>query len=184
MQDPEEAEAPSMPLSAMRYVDVDHSVALRSMGILLYRLASESVVMRRGKVPELLRHEQEMIVRTGDFMDHLQEIGKPSTFVCPDCAGSLWEIDGTDPRRFRCHTGHGYTLRSLQHAQSETTDDALWSALRALQEKEMLLKTMADSHRAARDPEEADRLDREADETAKHGQTLRRLIESGPTPSG
>ena len=35
-------------------------------------------------------------------MEHLNAIAKPSTFVCPDCKGSLWRVDGSRPARFDC----------------------------------------------------------------------------------
>lgn len=47
-------------------------------------------------------------------MEHLAEIAAPSPFVCPDCHGGLWEIADAQPRRFRCHTGHAFTIRTLQ----------------------------------------------------------------------
>ena len=65
-------------------------------------------------------------------MDHLEAIANPSTFVCPDCRGSLWEVEGTLPPRYRCHTGHAFSLRSLQQTQSEETEAALWGAIRGL----------------------------------------------------
>ena len=105
-------------------------------------------------------------------------LGEPSTFVCPYCQGSLWRI-ASEPTRFRWHTGHGYTLRSLQHAQDEGTDDALWSALRALQEREFLLRALA--REVGED--EAARLVEEADEIAVHAETLRRLVEKVPPPA-
>lgn len=186
VQDPNDAEMPSMPLSALRHVDVDHQVALASMASVLLRLVERDVGRSAERVAagnhSRLLHENELALGKGDFMEHLKAIGKPSTFVCPDCDGALWELGGEEPRRFRCHTGHAFTLRSLHHAQSETADEALWSALRALQEKEMLLRAMADGHRGTREQAEAERLDAEASEIEGHAATLRRLIEAVPAP--
>ena len=182
VQDPADAESPSMPASALRYVDVDHVVPLAAMGAVLRALVSEvAPAVEEGAIPELA-HETAILLGKGDFMEHLQAIGKPSTFVCPDCDGALWEINDSQPPRFRCHTGHAYTLRSLQHAQSETTDGALWSGLRALQEKEILLTTMAERHGAELGADEASRLRDEAREIARHAETLRRLIDGMPAP--
>jgi two-component system chemotaxis response regulator CheB len=115
-------------------------------------------------------------------VEHLTAIGNPSTFVCPDCKGALWEVAASQPKRYRCHTGHAFTLRSLNHAQSETTDAALWSAFRALQEKEMLLRSLAHGQREARDAPEAARLEAEARMICDHAQALRRMIESVAFP--
>src|SRR5437899_8216914 len=32
--------------------------------------------------------------------------GKPSQFTCPDCNGTLWEIQDAEILRFRCRVGH------------------------------------------------------------------------------
>ena len=112
-------------------------------------------------------------------MEELRQIAAPSTLVCPDCKGTLWEIGGTRPPRFRCHTGHAYTLLNLQHAQSDRTDEALWNGYRALQEKEMLLDALAD-HTESRDDVEA--LREQARSAGRYAQSLRALIESVPPP--
>jgi hypothetical protein len=62
-------------------------------------------------------------------------IGVPSTFVCPDCGGTLFEINNQNPIRYRCHTGNAITLRHLASAQEQVTDSALWKSLRTMQEK-------------------------------------------------
>ena len=181
VQDPDEAEMPSMPLSALRYVRVDHRAPVASIGPLLASLVTQPAEAVAVPVPQIVE-ENEILLGKGDYMEHLKAIASPSTFVCPECQGSLWEVNGAKPRRFRCHTGHGYTLRALQHAQATATDEALWGALRALQEKHLLLQSLAESHRSAGDVAEAERLHDEAERTAEHGGTLRRLIEAMPPP--
>jgi two-component system chemotaxis response regulator CheB len=181
VQDPEEAETPSMPLSALRYVDVDFTVGLAEIGPLLGKLASEPAGASREPAREV-KEENEMLLGNGDYMKHLRAIGSPSTFACPECNGTLWEVNGSRPRRFRCHTGHAFTLRALHHAQGTATDEALWSALRALQERQLLLEALAESHRDAGDADEARRLDDEADASGGHIATLRALIGSMPPP--
>jgi two-component system chemotaxis response regulator CheB len=88
-------------------------------------------------------------------------------------------VKDANPRRFRCHTGHGFSLRALQHAQGTEADEALWSAMRALQEKQLLLESLAET---AGDAERARRIAEEAERVRGHGATLRRLIESLPSP--
>src|SRR5437660_1668092 len=34
--------------------------------------------------------------------------GQVSTFTCPECGGSLWQVDEAKLIRFRCHVGHAY----------------------------------------------------------------------------
>lgn len=183
VQEPEDAETPSMPLSALRFVDVDHRVPLAAMAELLCALALPTATAPVTPPAEIF-HESQLTLGKGDFMETINTIARPSTFVCPECQGSLWQVTDAKPPRFRCHTGHGYTLRALQHAQAVGTDDALWGALRALQEKEMLLKTLAECERHANGDgnEEADLLEREAAEVAAHALALRGVIENLPSP--
>lgn len=182
VQDPDEAEMPSMPLSALRYVRVDHRAPVAAIGPLLASLVAQPVEAVAVAAPQIVE-ENEILLGRGDYMEHLEAIASPSAFVCPECRGSLWEVNGSKPPRFRCHTGHGYTLRTLQHAQATATDEALWGALRALQEKHLLLRSLAESHRKAGDAAEAERVQEEADRTAEHGGALRRLIEAMPPPA-
>ena len=177
VQDPDDAEAPSMPLSALRYVEVDHCVPLSTMGALLASLVAADPPARIARVPELIEREHAILLGKGEPMAHTTAIGSPSVFACPDCYGTLFQIDG-EPPRFRCHTGHAFSLRSLHHAQAEATDEALWSALRALQEKQMLLSRQAESHAHALDAAEAAQLEADAALAQRHVQTLRSLIES------
>jgi two-component system, chemotaxis family, protein-glutamate methylesterase/glutaminase len=145
VQDPDEALAPSMPRSALAHVAVHHRVGMALMPALLARLAKLALPAKASRTPHDLRHELALTRHEGDPMKILHAIGKPSSFACPDCHGGLWKLDGERPERFRCHTGHFYTLRSLQHAMSQATDGAMWNALRALEEKQMLLDHMVAS---------------------------------------
>ena len=97
--------------------------------------------------------------------------------MCPECQGGLWELKDATPPRYRCHTGHGFTLRSLHHQQAEATDGALWSALRALQESEALLRRTAEWHAGEGRHEEALKSTEQAQELALQAARLRRLVE-------
>jgi two-component system, chemotaxis family, protein-glutamate methylesterase/glutaminase len=138
VQDPADALEPGMPMSALRHVEVDHCIPLARIADVCCSVLAQPT-KPPATPPASVLHEHELASGIGDPMTHLGEIGSPSTFVCPDCHGSLWELGNVQPPRFRCHTGHAYTLRTLQHAQSVGTDEALWNALRALQEQKLLL---------------------------------------------
>jgi two-component system chemotaxis response regulator CheB len=70
--------------------------------------------------------------------------GPPTPLSCPDCGGALWELVSGDLVRYRCHVGHAYTADSLVAAQADTVETALWSALRALEEKAELSRRLAE----------------------------------------
>jgi two-component system, chemotaxis family, protein-glutamate methylesterase/glutaminase len=174
VQDPSDAEEPSMPNSALRHVSVDHCLPATAIG----RLCAELV----DKLPERawpmklddLQHEHDASLQNGDPMDHLNAIGKPSNFACPDCQGTLWELTSAAPRRYRCHTGHAFTLRTLIDAQSEAIEAVLWGALKTLNEQHRLLSTLATE---SGDSENATTLLEKAQRVQSQSQGLRNLIE-------
>ena len=177
VQDPDDAEQPEMPRSAIAHVEVDACVAGAQLGQVLADLVGRPAAPPAPTAPREIALDQAVSLGAGDPMENLNALGKPSRFACPECAGVLWELDGSRPRRYRCHTGHGFTLRSLAHTQQEAIDEALWGAMRALQEREALLRALAE------DPQEVTGSDSrelisQAERTAVHGEQLRHMIES------
>jgi two-component system, chemotaxis family, protein-glutamate methylesterase/glutaminase len=59
----------------------------------------------------------------------------PSPFSCPDCNGVLWEVDRGPFKSYRCRVGHAYSTETLQERKDEGMENALWSAIRALEEQ-------------------------------------------------
>lgn len=176
VQEPADAEAPDMPASASANVAVDHYVTSATLAGTLMRLTNEPAGLPRVAAPPELMHEFQLSMGEGNAMEQLDAIGRPSKIVCPDCNGVLWEINDSHPPRYRCHTGHAYTQRTLEHTQGTRTDEALWNALRALQEREALLSSMAIAHRERSDTHEAARLEAEAEHVKAHAAHLQRIV--------
>ena len=178
VQDPAEAEHPGMPRSALQSVAVDHCLPLEGIAAQLQRLVTSLPAPVEAAVPPVpgLTHEVAVFDGEGDPMENLRAIGKPSTLACPDCAGVLWEIGDTEPERYRCHTGHAFSLRSLEGTQSATTEDALWGAVRALQQREVILRRLAEHERKVGADVDADRYETQADEAARHAELLHGLV--------
>jgi two-component system chemotaxis response regulator CheB len=178
VQDPADAEDASMPRSALQAIEVDHCLPLAGIAPLLVKLVREPAPACRTPAPRRWVHEQMAAVGDENAMDELRRVGTPSTLSCPDCQGTLWEISGSSPPRYRCHTGHAYSLRSLASAQSQAAEEALWSGVRALQEKEVLLRRIAELDRAAGDEQHALKSEQDADRMAEQALLLRRIVES------
>lgn len=180
VQDPDNAQEPSMPRSALKYVAVDHCGPIDGMAAVLAAMTCRERALALTEQPAHLLHEQALELAWGHAMDHLTAIARPSTFVCPDCSGSLWQLIDTQPVRFRCHTGHAYTLRTLQHALKETADEALWTATRALQEQALLLGAVVAVHQEAGENDQASRVEQARLALMKQTKSLRELIEREP----
>ena len=179
VQDPADAEEMGMPASAMENVRVDHVVNRRTLVDTLATLVREPAPPPL-EIPRNLACEYHLTLGDKENpMEDLDAIGTPSKVVCPDCNGVLWEITGSVPRRYRCHTGHAYTERTLEFTQRTRMDEALWNALRATQEREGLLRSMADLHRKTGRGGEVARLESEAEHLAQHVAHLQRMVASG-----
>ena len=176
-QDPEDAEEPSMPRSAIDHVEVDHVVPLALIPMLLVSLA-ESEIAPAPATPavDTAAAETQLSLHRGSPMETLKRIARPSTFVCPECHGALWQILDSRPQRYRCHTGHAFTARALQSAMTSVADQAGWSALRAMQERGMLLHQLADLERSAGHDAEAMRLEAAATHLERQVGLLHRVL--------
>jgi two-component system chemotaxis response regulator CheB len=142
VQDPVDAEFPSMPISALREVQVDYTLPATKMGELLVRLTNEEI----GQVSEVGADEKrktsiEIMIAAGENPLELgiMELGEPSPITCPDCNGTLLKLKDGRVLRFRCHTGHAYSADTLLSAISEQMEKALWNAIRVGDESLMLL---------------------------------------------
>jgi two-component system chemotaxis response regulator CheB len=143
IQDPTDALYPSMPRSALRAVEVDYVVPLAEMASILRQVIHQPVP---AKTTILLPNEQEetATVRDADRgRKRAAAIGTPSAFVCPDCGGGLYEIEDEPLWRFRCRVGHAYTVEVLRAEKAQVLEQALWVALRTLEEKLELHQRMA-----------------------------------------
>jgi two-component system, chemotaxis family, protein-glutamate methylesterase/glutaminase len=178
VQDPGDAEEPGMPASAIDNVAVDHIATRGTLAGTLLRLVGEPVAVQPAP-PDALVREHRLSQGEENGMEQLDRIGTPSRIACPDCNGVLWKIRDSSPPRYRCHTGHAYTLRSLEYQQAQRTDESLWSALRALNEREALLREMMLLSRRTGDEAEAQRLEKEAEHAAMHAQQLQQIATAG-----
>jgi two-component system chemotaxis response regulator CheB len=180
VQDPHTAAEPEMPRSALQNVQVDHCVALEEIPSLLQRLVGAPKQRSRPHVPEEVIREV-AINRGGATVEELETIATPSTLTCPDCGGGLWEMKDTKPLRYRCHTGHAYSSLSLSRAQKDASEHAIWSSVRALREREMLLRRMAGVSSAMGDPAQAAAAVGEADRIRHQAETLQEFAQSTPS---
>lgn len=153
VQDPVEADYPEMIENAQLAVAPDFTISVSAMPDLFAKLMSEPVRMNNhDKSPEeRLRIEADLaaVRRTG--AENTAALGKLSRLVCPECSGSLWEVDDEHILRFRCHIGHAFSAQSLAADQSSALERALSIALRTMDD------TAALAGRLAQEAEHKDR---------------------------
>lgn len=148
VQDPKEALFTGMPVSAIENVAVDKIETIAGLAKTVTRLAGSGTAGGQVKdeqaaqkgipvtpEPEDATLEEDIQVAESDMsrLGNRME-GDPSSFSCPDCHGVLWEINEGEMTRYRCRVGHAYSPQSLLASQSQNLEEALWTALRALEE--------------------------------------------------
>jgi two-component system chemotaxis response regulator CheB len=129
----------------MQQVQVDHCVPIAEMASLLVHLTSEEVEERKEySMPEEIKTEVAIAREDQPFEAGVLALGTPSMFSCPECHGVLLQIKSENLTRFRCHTGHAYSIQSLLADINEGIEDALWSSIRAIEEQVLLMQHLAE----------------------------------------
>lgn len=180
VQDPLEAPFPSMPLSVLQDVKVDYTVPLREIATLLNRLTRESADDEgRYPVPDEIEIESRIAAQKMDseeLIASVERIGRISRLTCPDCHGALWEVNDDNMLRYRCHVGHAFSAEALNEGQSDMLEQALWSAVRALEEQMMLAKRIVERAREANQLRALKTFEKRAREAEEHSTFLRQLL--------
>ncbi len=180
VQDPRNALFTSMPQSAIAHVDVDHVVPLFSVGPLLVQLAHEQVAAQ-GSFPISRDMEMETKLAAMDMSEEQngEHVGTPSVFSCPECGGVLWEVHDGNLLRFRCRVGHAYSVDSVLAGQSEAVEEALWRALKTLEESISFSRRIANDARKGGKDRLAKRFEERIQETERHSAAIRQLLVKG-----
>ena len=142
VQDPGDALYPMMPTSAIDAAEPDLVAPADELADLITSLTHERVPAGMAPTDDPLLDDEQYIEIDRGASDRPQP-GSPSGFVCPDCGGALWESEeASGLLRFRCRTGHGYSIETLAAEQTDTVESALWAALRALEERAAMARRM------------------------------------------
>jgi len=174
IQDPAEAEAPSMPDNALRQVEIDYQVPLREIAPLLMELSATSVNEEPRHPPsEGMRLEVAIASEDRTMETEIKDLFEPSTYACPECHGVLMKIPEGNHTRYRCHTGHAYSGLSLISHISETTEETLWTAIRSIQEGAFLLREFAEERQRRGNEKEYRMLLEKAEEAQRRADTVR-----------
>lgn len=172
VQDPKDALVPGMPDSALATVDVDYVTTIANLPKLLSELVTQSVEMEEGAMLPDDKQTQETI----------DPKGTPSAYTCPECHGTLWEVEDGNLLRFACRVGHTLSMESMLQDQSDSAERALWAALRALEERADLARRMERRSRANGLKQLTHRYAELAESAGRDAQVLKNLmLESRPS---
>ncbi|UOQ52122.1 chemotaxis protein CheB [Hymenobacter cellulosivorans] len=174
VQDPHEAEFPSMPESALSNVDIDYVVPLKEMGFLLTRLARMPLASVQN-IPEDIKLEAAIAERVVGTIDEVTRLARPVPMTCPDCGGSLFELKHGKLLRYRCHTGHAFTADMLLQRTQHGLEESLWVALRMMEERKNLLTNMASRGEGPYSVQQEERIE----EMKTHINRLREFLLNG-----
>jgi two-component system, chemotaxis family, protein-glutamate methylesterase/glutaminase len=182
VQEPDEAEAPSMPASALRHVPIDYRLSIEEIGPLLVSLSANGSA---DPLPDPPTPRRELIAGESEFADpatapqaeeQIDCLGIPSDLACPECGGVLFQIRDERVLRYRCKLGHGLSGKTLLRDLAAAREDALWSALRAINEEADLARRLAEDAERNEDCQTAAFLGALADRTALQAIHLREAI--------
>ena len=113
VQDPSDADFPSMPMTALDHVKVDHITPANKMASLL---------------ASLVNTERHYTTEVDEPVEkHLIQIN------CPECGGPVWEERQGQIVEYRCRVGHTYSPTAFKEAQQDTVEASLWGALVSLE---------------------------------------------------
>ena len=148
VQDPSDAEWPSMPQNAVKRDHVDHVAPLADLAELLANLTREEAGPSIPLPPEYAAEDR---IAAQDFAVMEPDIvtpGEASRISCPDCGGVLNQIVAENEIRFRCQVGHAFTPLGLADAQNEELERALGVAVRTHRDRMKLFTQMCESAEA------------------------------------
>lgn len=176
VQDPEDAVVPSMPASALRYVNVDHVEPLKRIAPLLVHLTATDVENKGVlEVPENLGIEIKIAKQHPALDEDVRNLWEKSSYTCPECHGVLLQFKENGRDRFRCHTGHAFSSDSLLANLTENVENSLWTTIRTIEESVLLLRHLA-KHVAEIDPTMAAEYRRKADEAEARAHIVREAV--------
>lgn len=161
VQSPDDAEVASMPKNALEQVQPDYCVPLAEIAGIINRLAGvEAVPMARRsnhkKKPEKKRAQ--------------------TPITCPECHGTIWEVEENGEIRFECRVGHSYSPEAMFQANDEDVERSLWAALRSLEESAALEHRLAEMAEKRSRSLAHKRFAEKARERMQHAAVLREML--------
>jgi two-component system chemotaxis response regulator CheB len=143
VQSPKDAQYTDMPSNVLAKVPVDYCVPLAEVAPLITQIVGVTVKKKTKSAPRQIQNESKINVQKITSTKDLNHLGKLSSFTCPECQGTLWELDHDKVLRYRCRIGHIFGPQTLLEIHDESLENILWSAVRALEENAEISQRVA-----------------------------------------
>jgi two-component system chemotaxis response regulator CheB len=143
VQDPDDALFDSMPRAACAAVPPDEVLPAAHIGAAINRLVRTPLTGEERPVDRNLDLETRIAEVDLETLHGEEHPGTPASLACPECGGTLWELREGELLRYRCRVGHAFTAAFLHEEQADQLEEALWAALRTLEEQASLARRMA-----------------------------------------
>lgn len=140
VQDPEDAVIDSMPLSALRYVDVDYKVPAATIPSLLKDISHNISMKKTMKKDEIMEWENGIALGKPADMEVLKSHADATRYICPACDGPLFRVRDKKFPHYRCFVGHGVSLEALLKETNEKIEHLTWTVYRTMDEKKEMLQ--------------------------------------------
>ena len=169
VQDPNDAEYPEMPGSAVAHVKVDYCLPLADIPGLLNQLVADGQVAMATTTSRILEE--------GRAMNNGKELERPIAVTCPDCGGALRRNKIGTMVEYRCHIQHVYTAEVLAEAQFDQMEKLLRAAERSVNERAEFCRQMAERAKTSGANDDENRWRTASVQAIDRAHELRDLVE-------
>jgi two-component system chemotaxis response regulator CheB len=159
VQDPDDALYSGMPANAIAHVAVDEVARSEDIAAAIAKLVSS---------PDPPPEEPQAA-------DASSSDGEPM-LACPECGGVLQQEPVNGVPQWHCRVGHRYSGESLADEQAGSVEAALWTAIRALNDRAALLERMAAQCEARGQPRSARSFRRKASDANDQAELVREAL--------
>ena len=167
VQDPQDADNPDMPRSALSHVKVNYCTKVAEIPHLLNRLVAE----RQTASTTSQRVVERPTMTNGETFD------RPVAVTCPDCGGALRRNEIGTLVEYRCHIQHVYTAEVLTEVHFDQMEKVLRAGERIVHERAELCRQMAERAIASGATEDVERWQSAGEQAFERAHELRDFIE-------
>jgi two-component system, chemotaxis family, protein-glutamate methylesterase/glutaminase len=182
VQDPETAQNPGMPRSAIEHAAPDGIASPAALARLIVDLARDPIPNAHEGAQTMNDHSEDVARQTSENPQN----GDHTGFTCPECGGAIWLQESGEVRSFVCRVDHKYTTEAFAAEQGRRVEAAVWAALRLVEERIVLMRNLAERYSDQRRTSTS--FEAKADDLEEHAQALRSLIDgitrSDAAPTG